>query len=223
MRPLVVWDFNSTILADTQACIASGNHVITTYGGKAVPRNRYIATFSFPSIDFYSQQGVSRKALEKPGALDVFHEFYEPRAAKCRTRKGARSVLFWLKNKGIDSVILSNHVESAIRKQLERLGLDDYITRILANTDTRATHKGNSKIEIMRDYFTNDDYSPTLSLIVGDSPEDISIGKELGLVTVGITGGYFSTSRLKAANPDYLITRLDQIIPIVKEGLLSRK
>ncbi|MBS3050704.1 MAG: hypothetical protein J4400_00960 [Candidatus Aenigmarchaeota archaeon] len=53
MIRLVAWDWNGTLLADTQACMDAGNHVIRAYGGVPLPRGRYAAEFDFPSVEFY--------------------------------------------------------------------------------------------------------------------------------------------------------------------------
>jgi len=55
-------------------------------------------------------------------------------------------------------------------------------------------------------------------IIVGDSLEEIEIGKNLGIKTVAITNGYVSTARLKAAKPDFLINTLTELIDIVENS-----
>ncbi|MBU6389618.1 HAD hydrolase-like protein [Patescibacteria group bacterium] len=52
-------------------------------------------------------------------------------------------------------------------------------------------------------------------LIVGDSMEEIEIAHSTGSVSVAITNGYYSTRRLKAVNPDYLIDNLIQLEDII--------
>ncbi|PIS05447.1 MAG: hypothetical protein COT81_00935 [Candidatus Buchananbacteria bacterium CG10_big_fil_rev_8_21_14_0_10_42_9] len=53
-------------------------------------------------------------------------------------------------------------------------------------------------------------------ILIGDAPEDIQIGQSLGIKTVGITGGYYSSARVKAAKPDYLIHRLEDLRRILR-------
>ena len=216
MVELVTFDWNGTLLADTQTCMDAGNHVIETFGGTPVPRKRYTEVFDFPAIDFYCAQGCDREVLLAPESPCVFHDFYEPRASKCRTRRGAREVLGLLNDKDIDSVILSNHIQDAIITQLQRLGIEGYIAEVLANTDLIDSQSGKNKIERMVDYLSRTNHDPANAVIVGDSPEDIGIGKTLGMGTIAITDGYFSTSRLRASNPDYIISNLTDIIHILE-------
>ena len=217
MVELVVWDWNGTILSDTWACIAAGNHFLTTFGGKPISRSRYVATFKFPIIEFYVLHGADRKALEDPESAKVFHNHYEANAKKCRTRKGSRETLRWLHEQGIPSIILSNHMQEAIIGQLERLGLPEYIHQVLANSELADTATGLNKVKRLRRYVQQKGYNPENAVIVGDATEDINIGKDLGMTTVAITGGYFSTPRLRAAEPDHLIGNNHQL----KEILLA--
>ncbi len=219
MVELVVFDWNGTILADTQALINAGNQVIQTYGGISLPRGEYNKKFHFPTIDFFCEQGCDRKVLESSTTYsDLFHVVYETGAAKCRTRKGAREVLQWLKENFVDSVILSNHMERKIRKQLQRLKLVDYFLEVLANTDYSTTQSGNNKINRLDNYFQKTGQNPKYSWIVGDSPEDIEIGKRFNMRTAAITNGYISTDRLKASNPDHVVGSLDRLIPLFKSA-----
>ena len=215
MIELAVFDWNGTILADTQALMNAGNLVIQTYGGTPLSRRDYSKKFYFPAIDFFCEQGCDREALERSAAyLDLLHSVYESQAVKCRTRKGARKVLQCLKENSVDSVILSNHMKEAIETQLKRLGLESYFSEILANTDYSATQKGNNKINRLRYYLERRGQDPAKACIVGDAPEDIEIGKRFNMRTVAITDGYYSTDRLRASNPDARISRLDRLIEI---------
>ena len=215
MIKLVVWDWNGTLFADTEACVAAGNHKMKTFGGRQLSRSQYVLNFSFPALDFYCANGCDRESVCRPEAAKVFHDFYEPRASKCRTRRGARETLRWLDDQGVESLILSNHITEAIKRQLSRLNLSSYLSDVLGNRDLHATQVGNNKVNRMRDYLQRTRYRPKEALIVGDSPEDVGIGKELGMRTAAIKHGYFSTSRLRASQPDYLIGCLSEVRNIV--------
>ncbi|MBI2579304.1 MAG: HAD family hydrolase [Candidatus Aenigmarchaeota archaeon] len=216
MLQLVVWDWNGTLIADTQACMDAGNHVIRTYGGTPLPRKTYAATFDFPTIDFYCRQGCDRESLES-GYREAFYGFYAKRASRCRTRQGARKALAWLRERSIPSVILSNHLEGDISSHLDRLSLTEYFGRILANTEIGVSASGNNKIYMMRKHLTDTSYNPSETVIVGDSPEDIAIGRELHMRTVAVEDGYFSTPRLRASKPDHIIGSLRKSTEIFEE------
>jgi phosphoglycolate phosphatase-like HAD superfamily hydrolase len=217
---LATWDWNATLIADTRACMDTDNHVLETFGGTPVTLKQYRETIIIPAVDFYAQHGCDREELlansERLGK--VFHSFYEPRAARCRTRRGAREALEFLKANSIDSVILSNHTFRGIEFQLKRLNIADYFAEILANSELDGSMKGRNKLDKLAHYLSTNGYKGSEVLIIGDSPEEIEIGRKLGLVTIAITRGYYSTSRLRAAKPDYLIGNLAEIKPIVESN-----
>lgn len=214
------WDWNGVLIADTCACLDADNHVLETFGGTPVNIKQYRETIIIPAIDFYAQHGCDRDELlansEKLG--EVFHSFYEPRAARCRTRRGAREALKFLKANFIDSVILSNHTVEGIEFQLNRLNIADYFAKILANSELDSSMKERNKLEKLARYLSAKGYKGSEALIIGDSPEEIEIGKKLGLTTIAITDGYYSTPRLRAAKPDYLINNLAEIKQIVESN-----
>ena len=217
MIELVTFDWNGTIFADTQLIVEATNYEIQLFGGQPLPGRELVNGFYFPVIDFLCDQGCNREALKDPASAEKFHQFYEARADKCRTRAGIRTVLEYNTNNSIDSVILSNHIKPEIEVQLERLRLSQYFDAVLAHEKYTDTSQGNNKVQRFVDYLAQTEQDPCKALIVGDSPEDIGIGKDLGMVTVGITEGFYPTAKLKASNPDYLIGNLGKLVKIIEE------
>ena len=213
----VIFDWNGTLIADTSAIVKAGNKAIVDCGGKALARKEYIKKFHFPVSDFMVEQGADREKLKDPKAAEDFYKNYEQKAAKCRTRRGVRTLVDWLRKQSIDSVILSNHIQDSIMTQLQRLELTPSFKEVIGNHNYSATYIGNNKLERTRNYFEQNSYNPTNAIAVGDSPEDISIGKELGMYTVAITDRNFDTSRLRAAKPDEVITNLYSLVGIIQK------
>ncbi|MCK4354838.1 HAD family hydrolase [Candidatus Parcubacteria bacterium] len=219
MKKLIIFDWNGTLLSDTRACMDADNHVLKIFGGTPVDLKTYRDTMIIPAIDFYTQHGCDKEELQRKSQKlgEVFHSFYELRAAKCRLRQGAKLLLKWLSHHSIKSVILSNHTIKGINNQLNRLKINKYIFEVLANSALDSSMKRRNKKEKLKDYLEKHNYKPSETLIIGDSPEEIEIGKKFGLTTIAITRGYHSTSRLRAAEPDYLIHNLSELIEVLKK------
>jgi len=66
-------------------------------------------------------------------------------------------------------------------------------------------------------YLASSHVQPHEAFIIGDTGEEITIGKQLGLKTVAITGGMYSTKRLKAAKPDVLISSLHDLMDSLED------
>ncbi len=54
-------------------------------------------------------------------------------------------------------------------------------------------------------------------LKMGFTDEEVEAGKHFGVITVAITGGYYSKRRLVQARPDYLIDSLRELPSIIKK------
>ncbi len=143
------------------------------------------------------------------------HEHYEKRAANVRLRKGARKLLEFIKKNEIEAVILSNHTHEGIESQLSRLKIKKYFSDILANNKETALLSRN-KQERLINFLKTKKIKSTKVIIIGDSPEEVEIGRKAKITTVAITNGFYSTSRLKKAKPDYLISNLEEVIKIIK-------
>lgn len=219
MIKLIVFDWNGTLIADTLACMAADNRILKAYGGTPVNLKTYRDTIIIPAINFYTLHGCSREEfLQNPQKrVEIYQSFYETRVSKIRTRKSTKKLLHWLYKNKVESVILSNHTIEGIRSQLVRLGLDKYFTHILANETVKSTLKGRNKKEKLDDFFQQSKLKPQEVIIIGDSPEEVEMGKHVGIITVSITNGYYARKRLIAAQPDYLINNLEEIIDIIKK------
>lgn len=219
MIKLVAFDWNGTILSDTKIVVTSANKAISHLLGRKINISEFKKNFDVPIKNYYINLGLSEKKFNKNSIkiASAFHNYYESLAIKTRTRANSRILLEWLKNKQISSLIFSNHIEDKIILQLKRLKIEKYFTTVLANYHTGSSLKTRFKKEKLREHMHIEKLKPNEVLVVGDSLEEIEIGKELECITVAITDGYCSTTRLKSAKPDYLISNLKEIIDIIKK------
>lgn len=218
MIKLVAFDWNGTLFADANTVNESANHFIRKLGGKPVSLSFYRKHFQIPVIDYYTKVGLDRDHILKNSKTrsQIFHDHYEQKALKLRTRQNAKTLLQFLKESSIESIILSNHTVKGINIQLKRLKIEHYFSKVLANDEVDSALKGLSKGDRLVEYFQEDQILAKNGLIIGDTAEETEIGKSLNMVTVSITHGHSTTSRLKAAKPDFIISDLKQVIPIIK-------
>lgn len=218
MIKLVAFDWNGTLFADTKASLDADNNSLKLLGIKPVSLFVFQSKFEVPVVDYYVNLGLKRdQLLKKSKQIEhIFHKYYEKRVSKIRTRRNTKKLLSFLKKNKIKSIIFSNHTVDGISIQLKRLKIGSYFSKVLANSELDAAFKGVRKEKNLRDYVKLSGFKPKEILVIGDTTEEIEIGKNLGVITVAITDGYYSTPRLKAAKPDYLIGNLSQIIPIIE-------
>src|SRR3990167_8155487 len=219
MIKLVAFDWNGTLIADTQTVVGCTNEQLKVFGNKTIDIKIYRQTFEIPVNKFFENIGLDLKNIEKNyrKSSDIFHHFYEKKVKRCRTRSGTKNILKWLKTQKIKSVIVSNHATERITQQTKRLKIAEYFDTILANDNTHDSYTIKGKEKRLIDYLRKKKIVANEVLVVGDTIEEIIIGKDMGAKTVAITNGHSTTSRLKAAKPDYLINNLSEVIKIVKK------
>lgn len=219
MIKLVAFDWNGTIFADTFAIYESNNESFKLLNIKPISFKTFQKYYDVPIKKFFMALGASEEDLDKKSSqiANAFHSQYELRVAKVRSRAYAKNLLDYLSKNNITAVIFSNHIIEPIKKQLRRLKLDGYFSGIIANSHLESALRGRSKKDKLKSYIADKALLPSEVLIVGDTVEEIEIGKELNITTVAITHGNCSTVRLKAAEPDYLISSLKQLRDIIKK------
>jgi phosphoglycolate phosphatase len=217
---LVVFDWNGTLLSDTTASWQAANVCLEFYGKAPISRAHYLETFHFPVMHFYVKNGCSVDEIlaRKDEGNTLFHDTYEGLAQNCRTRRGAREILEWLRARDISCIILSNYLTEKIENHLRRLGIAGFFQHIDAHDDDGTTIlQSTTKIERLSAFMIKRGYKPGDMVIIGDSMEEPDIGRHLGLTSVGITGGTISENRLRAARPDHIISHLQALGPLLAE------
>ena len=218
MIKLVAFDYNGTLIADTQPIWEGVNKVLEAFDIKPVSHKQFLEDFDIPVSIAYKNHGLDPDLIEDghQKISQIFHPFYEDRVAKIRTRANVRKVLEFLKGKGMGRIVFTNHTQVGVSKQLERLGLEKYLDAVFANTERHHALIQRHKGDKLKDYLHTKKLKGAEVLIVGDTIEEIQIAKSLGSLVCSITNGNCSTHRLKAAKPEYLISNLGEIIRIVK-------
>lgn len=216
---LIVFDWNGTILADTVPAWAASNILLEFHGAQSISLQKFRATFHFPVIHFYTLNGcdVDDVLARREESNALFQTTYERMSAHCRTRRGVRELLKWLKGQAVTCLVLSNYRTDKIKATLARLGLEEYFHHISAHDcDGSSILTATSKLERLSAFMIARGFRPQDTLIIGDSHEEPEIARHLGLAAISITGGVLSEARLRKAQPDYLIHDMRQIRKILE-------
>jgi phosphoglycolate phosphatase len=220
MKPAkyIAFDWNGTLLDDMDAVVAAVNAFLAAVKRPAIDLATFHAAYTLPLTQLYRNLGVSEAELERlHDNYNIFHDHYETRAANANLRAGATEILTHARGNGIGTVIFSNHIVDPIRIQLKRLGIDAHFPEVIAFESRALQFQGLTKGERLKNYLTERKADPKNVIIIGDSVEEIEIGRMQGLASVALTGGTVSEARLKTAKPDHLIHSLHELKPILEE------
>src|ERR1051326_1329817 len=180
MIKLIAFDWNGTLISDTAICLKAENFAMESVGQKAMSMLTFKKYFDIPITKFWKDAGFNEKIFRKHFAKieDNFHKNYERLANKARTRSGAKEVLKWLEKNKILSVIYSNHNHPNILRQLIRLKIEKYIATIVARQEHDHSQLFQRyKAEKLHVYLTDKNIKPRQVVSVGDTEEEIQIGK----------------------------------------------
>jgi len=216
MIKLVAFDWNGTLLDDAQLNVKCSNILFANFGIKPITLRRFRETFHIPILSFWVANGGRKEDLDIEE--DHFFDLYEARVNKTKLRSGVKGILARLEKQRIKRMIFSNHITPAIIRQLIRLDIYEYFDEILARPANDASLiQGRNKEQKLRDYVKRNKLKANEVMVIGDTEEEIDIGKKYGYRTVAITGGYNSVSRLRRLHPDFLINRLSELPKIIKK------
>jgi phosphoglycolate phosphatase len=222
-KKFIAWDWNGTLLDDTDAVLDCVNIVLNKMGKAPIGMDLFRATQVRPLKNFYMAIGLSEE--ETPHALDhersTFHDHYESMSHELPLRDGANALLNHLRRNDVSNVIVSNHITDEIIKLLKVHDIHHHFDEVLAYP-SRTVQFREPKGEKLRHYITLNDLTASNAVIVGDTLEEIEIARDMGLMSVAITGGLHSESRLRALNPNYVVHSMHELKSILHEkGFLS--
>ena len=213
MIKLIILDFDGT-LGDTRANIVLTMRRTLVRLGYAVPDEETIAaTIGVPLEKGFEQMlpGIS------PADVALCARTYRKIFEKCRKElvpnlfPHVMETLTALKEAGYVLTIASSRSYGSLKEFLQEMGIAPYISYVLgANSVTHAKPHPEPVLKTMADLgFQADE-----TLVVGDMPVDIQMGKGAGARTCAVTYGNASREELIAAGADYVIDDFSELTGI---------
>ncbi|PZQ45863.1 MAG: hypothetical protein DI551_06245 [Micavibrio aeruginosavorus] len=218
MTYLAVFDWNGTLFDDTPATHTATNVCLRTFGMPEIDVATMQETFTFPLIHFYEKMGVNADdylaRAEQEGML--FLDAYEKAARNCDVMDGAFPLLDWLSEKNVHCMILSNHLQERLDKDVERLGFTSYMQHVSGNREAATITQGLSKQIRLEAYMKEHGFTADKAFIIGDSHEEPELAKRMGLLGISIAGGLLSPARLEKYKADHIVKTLHEVRPILE-------
>ncbi len=125
-----------------------------------------------------------------------------------RLVEGAEETLRELRHRGYRMGIVSSGSENRITRELKHQGLSELFEVVICNEQmlNKKPHPEGLKTSLAMFNSPNEQ-----SCYVGDSPEDIEMGKRAQLLTVGVRSTYPTSWRLRDANPDIYLESFSEL------------
>lgn len=212
MKRLIIYDLDGT-LVDTREDIArAANHMRSVFGMPPLP-SREIEGFVGKGLHHLVQGCLGiRDAARTEKGVRIYRDHYaEHMLDHSRLYPGVREILEHFKSR--IQVVLTNKPDPFSTRLLEALGVAGYFFRIIAGN---STHPKKPDPDSLRVLFKETGVWGTDSLLIGDSPIDIEVGRAAGVTTVVLTHGFCPENELKSLSPDFMMRDFSALLETAK-------
>ncbi len=186
-RPLIVWDFNGTLLDDLRACLDALNSFLRVRHLPTLSREAYRTRFTFPVAAFYHDLGMDfPDPFDWESLGESFHMRYlfSPHLA---LQPGAREALTAFRAAGLRQGVLSALEQGLLEAQLRQFGIDGFMDFICGSRN----YEGASKEAAARALALQ---GPVL--LVGDTLHDAEVARSQGWDCILCAAGHQTAERL---------------------------
>lgn len=216
MKKLAVFDWNGTLIDDSEANWEACNHCLAAFGKMHITYDEYREAMDFPVLHAYARLGIPPDVYLANFQLagSTFLENYKRLSAAAPLRRGATKLFDWLLDNDYDLMVLSNFVSHELEAQMASRHVMSYFKHISGNLAfNELEHSRTTKRERLEHILK--DYDPATAFIVGDSLEEPEIARHYGMTAFSVTWGCFAPHRLIKGGTDHLIDELAQIHEIL--------
>ncbi len=199
----VVFDLDGTLLDSL------GSHYVVyakVFAALGLPLDEaaYARHYSPNWYIFYERMGVPKGRWQEADRLWL--RFYAEESP--RRRPGADEVLAAVQRSGRALGLVTSGDRSRVERDLRRAGWDTLFNVVVCGGDLpqRKPHPAPLRRALRRVHV-----DPPHALYVGDTVEDVMMGRAAGTLSAAVLGGFASREQLAAQRPDLLFESLEML------------
>ena len=200
----LLFDWDGTLVDSAQLGLTAFEQSFAALG-VAFNHEIYRAVYSPNWYSVYEAMGLPKEKWQM--ADDLWVQHYGEQTAQPVPR--AQETIKDLKQKGYRLGVVSSGSECRVAREISELGLERFFETVICNEqmENKKPHPEGLETAIRSLGCVSD-----ATGYVGDSPEDIEMGKRANLFTVGVRSGYPTSWKLKSHNPDIFIESLAELL-----------
>lgn len=190
---IIIWDFNGTLLNDTQVCVDCMNIMLRERKLPILSIGRYREIFTFPVREYYLSLGFDfeQEPFEIPA--HQFIDLYRIHLASSPLHEGTRQILEDFKNAGTRQFILSAMEHDFLIETLRLKGIMDYFEQVAGIEN----HLADGKLDMARRLISSLEARPEDIVMIGDTVHDLEVARGSGIRCILVAHGHQSYERLK--------------------------
>ena len=209
----------STLLFDWDGTLADSAHLgraafEKTFADLSVPFSHeiYEAHYSPNWFTVYEALGLPRDVW--PAADELWRRYYGEQLAELVD--GAADTLMELRRSGYRLGVVTSGNADRVGLEIEAASLPEIFETIVCaeHIANRKPHPEGLEIALRRL-----DCDRERAAYVGDAPEDIEMGKQAGVLTIGVRSNYPSSARLLDSEPDLYLESISELGDYFRERM----
>lgn len=200
----LLFDWDGTLVDSAQLGLTAFEQSFAALGVN-FDQEIYRTVYSPNWYSVYEAMGLPKEKWQL--ADDLWVQHYGEQTA--RPVPGAPETISALKERGYRLGVVSSGSECRVGREIRELGLESFFETVVCNEqmENKKPHPGGLEAA-MRSLGC----STESTCYVGDSPEDIEMGKRARILTVGVRSDYPTSWKLKSHEPDILIESLSELL-----------
>lgn len=190
---VLFWDWNGTLLDDTDAALATLNLMLAKRGKKPIGREFYRNRFAFPVKPFYETIGVCLEGEDWDALAREYHEIYARQPVKLNA--DALTALRRVQAAGVRQAIISALRQDILDEVTAAFGVAPYMEYIYGVNNLDGSSKLSRAKELMA-RLQAEGIAAAEVAIVGDALHDKEVADALGIRCVLHGQGSHAPDRL---------------------------
>lgn len=211
---LVIFDFDGT-LCDTRApIIAAKQEAMRIHGLPVLDEAACASTIGYTAKEGFFRLYPALSEEVADACVATYRRLFEEKKAEMPPTlfSGVAETLEKLLAKGIVVTIATARNQVSCHEMLEGLGIKKYFSYILCGESTQKLKPHpDAVLKTMADL----GFAPEETLVIGDMPMDILMGKGAEAYACGVTYGNADRETLLEAGADVVIDAIGELIPLL--------
>lgn len=199
----LLFDWDGTLVDSAQLGLTAYEKSFAELG-LPFDHETYRAVYSPNWLSVYEGLGLPKEQWQRADELWTHH--YGQQSAELI--KGAGETVAALRQKGFRLGVVSSGNDARVNREIEELGLAAFFEVVICHEQIRNRKPHPEGLETA---LRSLGCSQTESCYVGDTPEDIEMGKGAGVLTVGVRSAYPTSWKLRSSGPDIYLESLTEL------------
>lgn len=200
----LLFDWDGTVVDSAKLGLAAFEQSFAALGHD-FDREVYARVYSPNWYSVYEALGLPKDLWQKADELWIHH--YGEQIAQPVV--GAQETINELNRKGYQLGVVSSGTECRVAREIKQSGFENLFAIVICNEQMTNKKPHPEGLETaLRSLGGKCEHAA----YVGDSPEDIEMGRRAHMLTVGVRSDYPTSWKLESQHPDILLNSFDELL-----------